>query len=60
MLGVRWLGSVDRRGGDNRGRRTLVTLLPAHYIVGLLLIPPVALKLLSTGYRFAWRGMPQN
>lgn len=28
-------------------------LLFAHYIVGLLLIPPVALKLLSTGYRFA-------
>ena len=28
-------------------------LLLAHYIVGLLLIPPVALKLLSTGYRFA-------
>jgi hypothetical protein len=28
-------------------------LLLAHYVVGLLLIPPVALKLLSTGYRFA-------
>jgi hypothetical protein len=27
--------------------------LLAHYTVGLLLIPPVALKLLSTGYRFA-------
>jgi hypothetical protein len=28
-------------------------LLLAHYVVGLLLVPPVALKLLSTGYRFA-------
>ena len=28
-------------------------LLPAHIVIGLLLIPPVALKLLSTGYRFA-------
>ena len=27
-------------------------LLPAHIVIGLLLIPPVALKLLSTGYRF--------
>jgi hypothetical protein len=27
--------------------------LVAHYVVGLLLIPPVVLKLLSTGYRFA-------
>jgi hypothetical protein len=27
-------------------------LLPAHIAIGLLLIPPVALKLLSTGYRF--------
>jgi hypothetical protein len=28
-------------------------LLPLHLFVGLLLIPPVALKLASTGYRFA-------
>jgi hypothetical protein len=26
--------------------------LPVHYLVGFLLIPPVALKLVSTGYRF--------
>ena len=26
--------------------------LPVHYLVGFLLIPPVALKLASTGYRF--------
>ncbi|HYK98673.1 MAG TPA: hypothetical protein VEU77_09830 [Candidatus Acidoferrales bacterium] len=26
--------------------------LPLHYLVGFLLIPPVALKLASTGYRF--------
>jgi hypothetical protein len=28
-------------------------LLPVHLFVGMLLIPPVALKLASTGYRFA-------
>ena len=28
------------------------SLLSAHIVIGLLLIPPVALKLLSTGYRF--------
>src|SRR5919201_343918 len=28
-------------------------LLPVHFFVGALLIPPVALKLGSTGYRFA-------
>lgn len=28
-------------------------LLPAHYFVGLLLLPPVLLKLGSTGYRVA-------
>jgi hypothetical protein len=28
-------------------------LLPAHYFVGLLLVPPVVLKLGSTGYRLA-------
>jgi hypothetical protein len=27
-------------------------LLPAHYFVGLLLVPPLLLKLGSTGYRF--------
>ena len=27
-------------------------LLSAHIVIGLLLIPPVALKLLTTGYRF--------
>lgn len=27
-------------------------LLSAHIVIGLLLIPPVALKLVSTGYRF--------
>lgn len=27
--------------------------LPEHYIVGLLLVPPVVLKLAATGYRFA-------
>ena len=27
-------------------------LLPVHIVVGMLLIPPVALKLASTGYRF--------
>lgn len=27
--------------------------LPEHYIVGLLLVPPVVLKLVATGYRFA-------
>jgi hypothetical protein len=27
-------------------------LLPLHYAVGLLLIPPIGLKLASTGYRF--------
>jgi hypothetical protein len=28
-------------------------LLPWHYVVGILFIPPLALKLFSTGYRFA-------
>ena len=28
-------------------------LLPAHFFIGLLLIPPVVLKMASTGYRFA-------
>ena len=28
-------------------------LLPEHFLLGLLLVPPVALKLASTGYRFA-------
>jgi hypothetical protein len=28
-------------------------LLPEHFLLGLLLLPPVALKLASTGYRFA-------
>jgi hypothetical protein len=27
--------------------------LPAHYVVGLLMLPPVVLKLATTGYRFA-------
>ena len=27
-------------------------LLPVHYLVGILLIPPLALKVFSTGYRF--------
>lgn len=27
-------------------------LLPVHYLIGILLIPPLALKLFSTGYRF--------
>ena len=27
-------------------------LLPEHFLLGILLIPPVALKLASTGYRF--------
>jgi hypothetical protein len=27
-------------------------LLPVHYLVGIVLIPPLSLKLLSTGYRF--------
>lgn len=27
--------------------------LPAHYFIGLLLVPPVLLKMGSTGYRFA-------
>jgi hypothetical protein len=27
-------------------------LLPVHYLVGILLIPPLALKLFSTGYKF--------
>jgi hypothetical protein len=31
----------------------LQQLLPEHYLVGFLLIPPVGLKLASTGYRFA-------
>jgi hypothetical protein len=30
----------------------LGTLLPEHIFIGMLLIPPVALKLASTGYRF--------
>jgi hypothetical protein len=30
----------------------LPRLLPQHFFVGLLLIPPVALKMASTGYRF--------
>lgn len=30
----------------------LRALLPVHIFVGMLLIPPVALKLASTGYRF--------
>jgi len=29
------------------------SFLPEHYIVGLLLVPPVVLKLAATGYRFA-------
>ena len=28
-------------------------LLPWHYLVGILVLPPLALKLFSTGYRFA-------
>lgn len=32
---------------------SLRPLLPAHVFIGMLLIPPVALKLGSTGYRFA-------
>jgi len=28
-------------------------LLPEHFLLGFLLIPPIALKLASTGYRFA-------
>ena len=28
-------------------------LLPLHFFIGLLLIPPLALKMASTGYRFA-------
>ena len=32
---------------------SLRPLLPAHVFVGMLLIPPIALKLGSTGYRFA-------
>lgn len=28
-------------------------LLPVHYVVGFLAVPPIALKLASTGYRFA-------
>jgi hypothetical protein len=28
-------------------------LLPAHFFIGFLLIPPVLLKMASTGYRFA-------
>lgn len=31
----------------------LQPLLPAHYAIGFLLIPPIILKLASTGYRFA-------
>ena len=31
----------------------LRTLLPAHLFIGLLLVPPVALKMASTGRRFA-------
>ena len=31
---------------------SLRSLLPVHVFVGMLLIPPVALKLASTGYRF--------
>jgi hypothetical protein len=29
-------------------------LLPEHFLLGFLLIPPLALKMASTGYRF-WR-----
>ena len=32
---------------------SLRPLLPAHVFVGMLLIPPIALELGSTGYRFA-------
>jgi hypothetical protein len=28
------------------------TLLPAHFLLGFLVIPPLALKMASTGYRF--------
>lgn len=28
-------------------------LLPEHFLLGFLLLPPLALKLASTGYRFA-------
>jgi len=36
-------------------------LLPVHIFVGMLLIPPVALKLASTGYRFVryYTGKPE-
>ena len=36
-------------------------LLSAHVFIGMLLIPPVALKLASTGWRFAryYRGAPE-
>jgi hypothetical protein len=35
--------------------------LPVHFFVGLLLVPPIILKLGSTGYRFAryWLGDPR-
>jgi hypothetical protein len=35
--------------------------LPVHFFVGLLLVPPILLKLASTGYRFAryWLGDPR-
>src|SRR5215472_14816813 len=35
--------------------------LPVHFFVGLLLVPPILLKLGSTGYRFAryWLGDPR-
>jgi hypothetical protein len=29
------------------------TLLPEHFLIGFLLIPPLVLKMASTGYRFA-------
>jgi hypothetical protein len=32
---------------------SLRPLLPAHIFIGMLLIPPIGLKLASTGYRFA-------
>jgi len=36
-------------------------LLPEHFLLGFLLIPPLALKMASTGYRFAryYSGDPQ-
>ncbi len=66
MVGRRWTVEGNRRLTALTGAALLVLLgaecltipdvqehLPQHLFIGLLLVPPIALKLASAGYRFA-------